>query len=124
MTNNFYSKFVKEFGNKPTKMYNSPPVVLHSAIGISGEAGELLDTVKKHVFYGKPLDTTNVVEEMGDILFYIQMMCNHMGLSLDDVVHVNIKKLKNRYPDGFSTDKALNRNTSKEREVMDDTISK
>jgi len=44
--------------------------LLHGAIGISGEAGELLDAVKKHVFYGKPLDVNNVKEEISDVLWY------------------------------------------------------
>ena len=71
--------------------------LLHGAVGISGEAGELLDAVKKHWIYNKPLDVTNVIEELGDIRFYVQAVMNVLGISEQQVVQENANKLCVRY---------------------------
>lgn len=84
--------------------------VLHAVLGISGESGELLDAVKKHVIYDKPLDYTNVVEELGDIMFYITMFCNEIGIELNEVISSNRAKLEKRYHEGkFSNAQAIAR---------------
>lgn len=75
--------------------------LLHACFGVSGEAGELLDAVKKHIFYGKELDRANIVEELGDILFYVAMACNAMNLTIEDIIKSNVEKLSKRYPSGF-----------------------
>lgn len=77
---------------------------LHAAMGISGEAGELLDAVKKHVIYNKELDVDNAVEELGDIMFYVAMFCNELGLTMNDIIQVNRDKLNRRYNQGQYTD--------------------
>lgn len=75
---------------------------LHASVGISGEAGEILDAVKKHWVYEKPLDRENLIEETGDILFYIQALCNLLGISLSDAIDANVDKLNKRYPQGYT----------------------
>lgn len=70
---------------------------LHMAVGISGEAGELLDAVKKAVIYRKPLDVANVKEECGDLLFYITGILDSIGSNLDEVIAENMGKLSKRY---------------------------
>lgn len=75
---------------------------LHAAVGISGEAGELLDAIKKGWAYNKPIDVANVQEELGDILFYVQAMCNQYGWTFGDVIDANVAKLIKRYPTGYS----------------------
>lgn len=74
--------------------------LLHMVLGISGEAGELLDAAKKHVIYGKELDLENVREEAGDILFYLEGLLQPLGISLDDCRQATMDKLAKRYP-GF-----------------------
>lgn len=69
----------------------------HAAMGISGEAGELLDAIKKHWAYGKQLDIVNVIEELGDLEFYMQALRNSLGLSRDEIIRGNIAKLSTRY---------------------------
>ena len=69
----------------------------HMAIGVSGESGELLDAVKRYVIYQKLLDKENVIEEIGDTLFYLQGICNSIGVTLEDCIEGNIKKLSDRY---------------------------
>lgn len=78
---------------------------LHAAVGAAGEAGELLDAIKKTWVYNKPLDEENVLEECGDMLFYIQLQLNVSGLTILDAIEHNAAKLRKRYPDGY-TDQA------------------
>ena len=71
--------------------------LLHMAMGISGEAGELLDAIKKHVIYRKPLDRENVIEEIGDIFFYISGMLQALDIYQTACIQHNIDKLTKRY---------------------------
>lgn len=75
---------------------------LHAAVGIAGEAGELLDAIKKTWVYNKPLDEGNVIEELGDLMFYIQAMALVQGVSLAYVMAENTQKLLTRYPTGYT----------------------
>jgi len=83
---------------------------LHMAIGISGEAGELLDAVKKAVIYRKNLDVANVKEECGDLLFYITGILDSIGMDLDQVIAENMEKLSKRYGSlSYSNNQAIQR---------------
>lgn len=90
-----YSEFVRALLKQ---MATKEDDLMHAAIGISGEAGELLDAVKKTWVYGKPLDLANVKEEIGDILFYVTAMMNLLGLDENEIVYENVQKLEARYP--------------------------
>ena len=79
------------------------------ALGLTGEAGEVSDLIKKHLFHGHELDREKVCDELGDVLWYISAMCTSLGVELEYVADKNIKKLKRRYPDGFSEDRSKNR---------------
>jgi len=84
--------------------------LLHGALGISGEAGEIVDAIKKHVMYQKPLDIENVKEELGDILFYMLMVMEECNLSLEEITQHNIDKLSIRYKDlSYSNEAAVTR---------------
>lgn len=86
--------------------------LLHCAVGCSTEAGEHLSTVKKIYFYGKEIDGDvfeNIVEELGDMLFYLVGACNTIGVTLGEVADENRKKLEKRYPSGYSDRDALAR---------------
>jgi len=72
--------------------------ILHMAVGVSGEAGELLDAIKKHAVYQKQLDINNVIEEAGDILFYLTGLLNELGLTIEECMEANVAKLSKRYP--------------------------
>lgn len=74
--------------------------LMHMALGVAGEAGELVDAIKKRTIYEKPLDVENVKEELGDLLFYMQGIVNAVGLNWDDIVAHNRDKLLKRYPSG------------------------
>jgi NTP pyrophosphatase (non-canonical NTP hydrolase) len=91
----------------------------HMALGITGEAGEVADIIKKHYAYGKSLDTLHLVEEVGDIMFYLNGLLAELDVEWSEVLEVNIKKLEARYPDlKFNADHAINRDVEAEKEVM------
>lgn len=73
----------------------------HFTVGLSTEASELLDAYKKARWYKRELDTTNMKEEIGDLLWYLIQLCDELDYSLDQAKVDNIEKLKKRYPDGF-----------------------
>jgi len=73
---------------------------LHMCMGLSGEVGELIDAVKKSIFYRKPLDRNNVIEELGDIEFYLEGLRQGLGITREVTIAGNINKLGARY-EGF-----------------------
>lgn len=79
------------------------------ALGLVGEAGEVSEHIKKHLFHGRELDRAKVVSELGDVLWYIMYLANAVGASLEDVAHANNTKLRARYPNGFSVEAASTR---------------
>lgn len=93
--------------------------LLHAGIGLSTEAGEFLDALKKHIFYGKKLDRVNLAEEVGDLFWYTAIIADELGFDFESVMDKNIKKLKARYGDKFSEAKADKRDLSKEREILE-----
>ena len=77
--------------------------LLTAAVGMSAEAGEFTEIVKKMVFQGKPWNDANkhhLVTELGDIMWYVANACMALEVSFDDVVATNVKKLEKRYPGG------------------------
>ena len=78
--------------------------LIHMSMGLIGETGELLDAIKKHVIYRKPLDFKNVIEELGDIEFYLEGLRSALGLQKERILDHNIKKLSSRYSAGSYSD--------------------
>jgi len=84
-------------------------LILNGILGLSGEAGEVADHIKKHLFQGHELDKRHIAEELGDICWYIAITAEAIGYSLGEVMQMNIDKLTKRYPNGFSKENSLNR---------------
>lgn len=84
-------------------------MLLHAQLGIASEAGELADALKKYAIYGRLLDLSNINEELGDLLWYISLACDAIGLSMADVMNHNINKLRIRYPEKFTEEAAAKR---------------
>lgn len=101
---------------------SDPKVVrlLHAAMGLTTEAGELVDMLKKHIFYGKPLDEVNVIEELGDSFWYAAIAIDVVQTTLDEVMTRNVAKLRQRYPEKFTEQAALERNLDAERRILED----
>lgn len=82
--------------------------VLNAALGLGGEAGEVLEHVKKVEFHGHELNADYLVEEVGDALWYIAQMSVALDVSLEEIARRNIAKLQSRYPGGFSEEASRN----------------
>ena len=78
--------------------------LLMGCLGLAGESGELLDLFKKWIFHEKALDEDHAKKELGDVMWYVAEIAYSMGWDLDEVMQMNVDKLKARYPQGFSTD--------------------
>lgn len=79
--------------------------LIAGALGLAGESGEFADTVKKILFHGHELNQLqriHMVEELGDLLWYLAIAADALQCSLAYVADKNMQKLNNRYPDGFS----------------------
>ena len=96
--------------------------LLHAGMGISTEAGEFLDSLKKRIYYGKELDVTNLAEELGDVVWYVGEACRALGISLDDVFAANLAKLHKRYGGEFSESSATTRDLDAERKTLEENL--
>lgn len=84
-------------------------LLLNGVMGLNGEAGEVIDLLKKHMFQGHSLDKAHIAKELGDCLWYIAIAAEGAGYSLDAIANMNVEKLRNRYPDGFEVKKSIHR---------------
>lgn len=73
------------------------------ALGLSGEAGEFADEIKKVVFHGKEINREYLIKEMGDVRWYLEYLSLALDVTMDEVESKNVAKLRERYPDGFVT---------------------
>lgn len=83
--------------------------LLEGLVGMNSEAGEALDIWKKYKFQGHDLDKEAIALELGDVLWYLTEAAVALGYSLETIMKMNIKKLSQRYPDGFDPEKSKNR---------------
>ena len=80
--------------------------IANAAMGLSGEAGECTDIIKKHLFHGHELDKEHLAKELGDVAWYLAVCAHIIGYDLETVLQMNVDKLRKRYPYGFSEDKS------------------
>jgi len=122
-----YVEFVDATTSNPSKQYSDFLARLHNlevegfpterlltaAVGMSAEAGEFTEIVKKIVFQGKPVNQENLFHlkrELGDIMWYVSQACIGLDISLEEVIQMNFEKLSARYPEGaFSIERSENR---------------
>jgi NTP pyrophosphatase (non-canonical NTP hydrolase) len=88
------------------------------ALGLAGESGEVNDAIKKWLFAGHGLDAPHLLEEMGDVLWYMALICSAFGWTLDDAIKMNIEKLHKRYPNGFESERSVNRQAYEENKPV------
>lgn len=104
---------IKEFQNKATRTINhdltTEQLISNMCMGISGESGEVIDIIKKHLYQGHELNKEHLTEELGDVMFYITNLATLLGIDMQDVLKNNIDKLLKRYPNGFDINKSINR---------------
>jgi len=84
-------------------------ILLNGVMGLCGEAGEAIDIVKKHLHQGHGLDKKALAKELGDIAWYLAETAYALDIPLEDILRANIDKLKRRYPEGFSSERSMDR---------------
>ena len=77
--------------------------ILNACLGLSGEVGETNDMIKKWIFHDSELDIEHLKKEIGDVMWYVALLCDSFGFDLDEILEMNIDKLKARCPDGVNT---------------------
>jgi NTP pyrophosphatase (non-canonical NTP hydrolase) len=87
----------------------SDDLILNGILGLCGETGEVSDHIKKYMFQGHELDKEKLVNELGDVCWYIAILASGLNVDLETVMKKNIEKLQRRYPDGFDTERSLHR---------------
>jgi|ERR1044072_4724702 NTP pyrophosphatase (non-canonical NTP hydrolase) len=93
--------------------------IIHGIIGKVSEAGELLDLLVKSAVLNNEFDWTNLIEEIGDGLWYDALLLRALEVDFDYVMQLNISKLRARFPDKFDRDKANERDLDSERKVLE-----
>ncbi len=115
-------KFKSTARDKDIEAKEATPLlrIFHAVLGMASEAGEAVDAVKKHLFYGAELDKNNLVEEAGDMLWYLAILSLALEVPLAEIAQRNINKLRKRYKGAeFTQDEALNRNLDEEQKAVD-----
>jgi len=89
----------------PDATYTDLQIMLvWNALGLTGEAGEVADTIKKAVFHQHGIDRDLLIKELGDVLWYVAALCTKLDVTMSEVMERNIDKLRKRYPDGYTSD--------------------
>ena len=84
--------------------------LINGVMGLCGESGEAIDLVKKHLAQGHELNKEQLAKELDDIAWYLAETATAIGYPLEDILQMNIDKLKKRYPEGFAVERSVNRN--------------
>ena len=106
MTINEYQKLAVQTRNVEL----SPNATLQDGImGLNGEAGECIDILKKHLFQNHNLDCEHIARELGDVAWYLALTAYAIGYDLETILRMNIEKVQARYPNGFVSERSINR---------------
>ena len=108
--------FVNDASGKPSEMLSR---VMHGAMGMVTEAAEVIDMLKKHFIYGKPFDPINLLEESGDGQWYHALMLHAIGFDFREAMQRNADKLRARFGDKFTSERALHRDLAAERATLE-----
>lgn len=85
------------------------PRLLQGLMGLNGEAGECIDILKKHLCQDHWFDRLHLAKELGDVAWYLAISADAIGFTLEDIFAMNVEKLKQRYPNGFESEKSTSR---------------
>jgi len=83
--------------------------LFNGSLGLTGESGEVADMIKKYIFHGHDLDKKALVKELGDVCWYVALLAHAIDVDFEEILSLNIDKLKSRYPEGFSESASINR---------------
>ncbi len=85
----------------------SSDLILNGILGLCGETGEVSDHIKKAMFQGHEFNTDKVIDELGDVCWYVAVLAKGLNVDLETVMKKNVEKLMKRYPDGFKIEDSL-----------------
>lgn len=106
MTLNEYQELAQRTANQDCSVKSR---LIIGGLGICGEAGEVAEHIKKYAGHGHELNDAQVMRELGDVMWYVAEIAGSMGFDLESVAKANIEKLRARYPEGFSSERSINR---------------
>lgn len=107
MINSEYADFVSTLFNHQTTLIDND--LNHAFYGMVNEIGELGGALKKRIGYNREIDWENVLEEVGDLMFYVTAFCRVKGWDVEYVMERNMEKLRRRYPEGYTDECAVER---------------
>jgi len=116
------------------KVHEVPEKFKHAIVGLNDEMGELNEVLKRAMYYGDPIDDDNILEEYGDMMYYIILDCMRIAKNkkmseeqvFATIFSMNSAKLKARYPDGFKESKATQtgRDLEAEKKAMTQNLER
>ena len=106
MTGNEYQKLALQTADTSDRW----TLFVNGVLRISEEAGEVTDMYKEMKFQGHNYVTGDFIREVGDVLWYAAVILYALGFTMEDAMKMNIEKLQERYPEGFSIERSINRN--------------
>lgn len=99
------------------------PRLEHGVMGAVTEVGELMAAIKKSKIYSRRLDRVNLVEEIGDVMWYFAILADELGVSFEEIWEKNINKLRQRYPEKYSDERSETRDLGAERNILETQAS-
>ena len=81
----------------------------NASMGLAGEAGEVTDIIKKHAYQGHELEIEELIDELGDVMYYLCWLCILLQIDFSETCFNNMNKLTKRYPNGFEAERSINR---------------
>lgn len=108
--NDYQRQAARTLLDRPDAEYTGDEILLvWNALKLAGEAGEVANLVGKGVFHRHGVDTAKLLEELGDVLWYVAAICTKLDVPMEDVMSLNIVKLRRRYPEGYNSEASQNR---------------
>jgi NTP pyrophosphatase (non-canonical NTP hydrolase) len=104
-----FKEYQQESRRTRSIVNDNDKMLLNGALGAAGEAGEIADLIKKYYFHNHTLKTDDLAKEIGDVLWYLSELSDVIGIPLDVIAQMNIAKLYDRYPNGFSEQRSIDR---------------
>lgn len=106
MTFQEYQKQALNFLNPDIKQEQ---LIILVALGLNGESGQVADYLKKVKYHNHKMDNDTMIKQLGDVLWYLAISAQALGISFNDIATKNIEKLKIRYPHGWDSNNSINR---------------
>ena len=105
----FVNDYQKEAMTTLNPALDKKDVLINSVMGLCGESGEAIDIVKKWLMQGHDVDKEHLIKELGDIAWYLAEAATALDVPLETVLQGNLDKLRQRFPNGFSTEASVHR---------------